>query len=134
MKRNNARNRDGECLPEKYDNSKGSNDLEMCARLTCIKNEKTWCPCLQKERSLYLTTDEVIVNILGPSSSIRQPDFLKSSKHPQGLELVIYHPYALIVQSIILSLSFKTSNSNLLSPFDIVRNKIRILLKLFFVK
>ncbi|CAB4387734.1 unnamed protein product [Rhizophagus irregularis] len=81
-------------------------------RKTCIKNEKTWCPCLQKERSLYLTTDEVIANILGPSSSIRQPDFLKTSKHPQGLELVIYYPY----------------------PFDIVRNKIRILLKLFFVK
>ncbi|CAB5182122.1 unnamed protein product [Rhizophagus irregularis] len=80
-----------------------------------------------KERSLYLTTDEVIANILGPSSSIRQPDFLKTSKHPQGLELCADC-------SIILSLSFKTSNSNLLSPFDIVRNKIRILLKLFFVK
>ncbi|CAI2177651.1 3765_t:CDS:2 [Funneliformis geosporum] len=35
---------------------------------------------------------DIITNILVPPSSIRRPDFLKTSKHPRGLELDIYYP------------------------------------------
>ncbi|RGB38805.1 hypothetical protein C1646_691560 [Rhizophagus diaphanus] len=48
------------------------------------------CPyCLNKHENLCC---KVITNILGPPSSIHQPDFLKIPEHPQGLELVIYYP------------------------------------------
>src|SRR5438034_8161670 len=45
--------------------------------------------CLNKHENLCC---EVITNILGPPSSICQPDFLKISEYPRELELDIYYP------------------------------------------
>jgi len=54
-----------------------------------IKHVKSWFPyCLNKHENLC---HEVITNILGPPSSIRQPDFLKIPEHPRGLEFDIYY-------------------------------------------
>jgi hypothetical protein len=43
---------------------------------------------------------EIITKYLGsPSSKNRRPDFLKTSKHPSGLELDIYYPqYGLAIE------------------------------------
>ncbi|RIA84185.1 hypothetical protein C1645_808896 [Glomus cerebriforme] len=91
-----AHSRGGMCLSTEYINlcvlmqwmcSKGH---KWFANFNSIKHVKTWCPyCLNKHKNLCR---EVITNILGPPSSIRQPDFLKTSKHSQGLELDIYYP------------------------------------------
>jgi hypothetical protein len=63
---------------------------EWTTSFNCIKHSKTWCPyCLNKHKNIC---HKVITNILSPPSSIRQPDFLKTSKHSQGLELDIYYP------------------------------------------
>ncbi|RHZ46208.1 hypothetical protein Glove_629g21 [Diversispora epigaea] len=83
-----AYSRGGMCLSAEYINPiKGH---KWVANFNSIKHVKTWCSyCLNKHENLCR---EVITNILGPPSGIRRPDFLKTSKHPQGLELDIYYP------------------------------------------
>ncbi|CAI2197287.1 17503_t:CDS:2, partial [Funneliformis geosporum] len=42
---------------------------------------------------------EIVSKYLGPPSKIRQPDFLKTPKHPSGLHLDIYYPqYSLAIE------------------------------------
>ena len=65
-------------------------DYKWFASFNSIKHVKSCYPyCLNKYENLYR---EIIINILGPPSSICWPDFLKIPEHPWGLEFDIYYP------------------------------------------
>ncbi|GBC07845.1 hypothetical protein RclHR1_07720009 [Rhizophagus clarus] len=75
------------CVPMQWMCNKGH---KWFANFNSIKHVGTWCPyCLDKHENLCR---KVIINILGPPLGIHRPDFLKTPKHPQGLEFVIYYP------------------------------------------
>ncbi|CAG8559855.1 42297_t:CDS:2 [Gigaspora margarita] len=75
------------CVPMQWMCNKGH---KWFASFNGIKHAKSWCPyCLNKHENLCR---EVITEILGPPSSIRRPDFLKTPECPRGLELDIYYP------------------------------------------
>ncbi|RHZ82606.1 hypothetical protein Glove_108g36 [Diversispora epigaea] len=50
-----------------------------------------WCPYCSKYKRENLCR-EIVSKYLGPPSKIRQPEFLKTPKHPSGLHLDIYYP------------------------------------------
>ncbi|RHZ63306.1 hypothetical protein Glove_330g103 [Diversispora epigaea] len=98
-----AHSRGGMCLFAEYINlnvpmqwmcSKGH---KWFANFNNIKYVKTWCPyCLFKHENLCRG---VITNILGPPSSIRRPNFLKTLEYLRGLELDIYYlQYGLVIE------------------------------------
>ncbi|RHZ66588.1 hypothetical protein Glove_306g13 [Diversispora epigaea] len=92
-----AFNKGGECISNKYINGK-SHLRWKCVRghewnssLASIKNGNTWCP--------YCSKYKRVSKYLGEPSKNRKPDFLKTSKHPSGLELDIYYPqYGLAIE------------------------------------
>ncbi|RHZ78177.1 hypothetical protein Glove_166g274 [Diversispora epigaea] len=99
-----AFNRNGQCFSEKYVNSQSS--LLWCcnkghtwfAKLNHIKDGKAWCPYCSKYTRENLCR-EIISKYLGPPSKIRRLDFLKTLKHPRGLELDIpYYDYGFAIE------------------------------------
>ncbi|RHZ58326.1 hypothetical protein Glove_374g31 [Diversispora epigaea] len=99
-----AFNKGGECISNKYINGK-SHLRWKCVRghewnssLASIKNGNTWCPYCSKYKRENLCR-EIVSKYLGEPSKNRKPDFLKTSKHPSGLELDIYYPqYGLAIE------------------------------------
>ncbi|RHZ78655.1 hypothetical protein Glove_158g12 [Diversispora epigaea] len=61
--------------------------------------KECWCPFCSKYTRENLCRG-IVTKLLGsPPSKNRRPDFLKTSKHPSGLELNIYYPqYGLAIE------------------------------------
>ncbi|CAH1769218.1 2243_t:CDS:1 [Entrophospora sp. SA101] len=92
-----ACDRNGECLSKKFINAnlpllwRCSKGHEWNARFSIVKNQNSWCPfCCKYKREKIC--HGIVSKYLGPPSSIRRPDFLKTLEHPTGLELDIYYP------------------------------------------
>ncbi len=113
-----ACNRNGTCLSKYFTNSR-STLLWKCAEghlwtasFSSVKHSNSWCPFCSKYKREKLCR-EIVSKYLGPPSKIRRPDFLKTPKYYQGLELDI--PYYMIM---VLPLKSKGSNTkNLISSF-----------------
>ena len=82
------------------------------ASFSSVKHSNSWCPFCSKYKREKLCR-EIVSKYLGPPSKIHRPDFLKTPKYYQGLELDI--PYYMIM---VLPLKSKGSNTkNLISSF-----------------
>ncbi len=99
-----AYSRGGECLSDSYIDCNSrllwrcNKDHQWYATLSHVKNDNTWCPYCSKYKRERLCR-EIVAKYLGPPSKIRQPDFLKTPKHPSGLHLDIYYPqYGLAIE------------------------------------
>ncbi|RHZ54588.1 hypothetical protein Glove_426g48 [Diversispora epigaea] len=63
-----------------------------------IRNSSTWCPFCYKYKRENLCR-EIVTNYLGPPSTIRKPDFLKTPEYPKGLELDIpYYEFGFAIE------------------------------------
>ncbi|CAI2194996.1 14926_t:CDS:2, partial [Funneliformis geosporum] len=98
-----AINRNGDCISTIYYNNHSlllwqcENNHIFMATLNAIKNQHTWCPFCSKKREDLCR--KIITKYLGPPSSIRKPDFLKTPEYPTGLELDIpYYDYGFAIE------------------------------------
>ncbi|CAG8621772.1 22928_t:CDS:2, partial [Racocetra persica] len=81
-----AHNKGAMCLSNQY-------KITMFLCNGYVKHSKLWCPyCLNKYENLCC-------EVLGPPSSICQPDFLKTLEYPRGLGLDIYYQqYGFVIE------------------------------------
>ncbi|RHZ78551.1 hypothetical protein Glove_161g44 [Diversispora epigaea] len=92
-----ARLRGGECISKEYTKSieryiwKCAKSHIWRATFNDIRNSNSWCPYCQYYKREKLCR-EIVSKYFGPPSNTRQPDFLKTSEYPRGLQLDIYYP------------------------------------------